>query len=189
MSVFQCPAMSAPSPPVVLVTGASRGLGRGIAVALAKDGLSVAIHYASNRQAAEETLAACRAAASDSHPQFALVSGDVGRADDRRRIVEDTLSTCGRLDALVLQRLLRRHHLLLHLLHLLEHLLHVGLGRHQDVSSGSSSGRISASNSSTKRSISSSVILVTGPETDTAIHDIGSGPTGTATQRTPGSCS
>lgn len=41
----------------------------------------------------------------------------------------------------------------------------------------------------TARSISSSVILVTGPETDTAIHDIGSGPTGAATQRTPASCS
>src|SRR3954468_9841258 len=62
------------------------------------------------------------------------------------------------LDALVLEGLLRLHHLLLHLLHLLEHLLHVGLGRHQGVSSGSGSdsGRISASNSSTKRSISSS---------------------------------
>ena len=44
------------SPPAVaLVTGASRGLGRGIAEALARDGLSVAVHYASNRAAAEET--------------------------------------------------------------------------------------------------------------------------------------
>src|SRR4051794_190035 len=62
------------------------------------------------------------------------------------------------LDAFVLEGLLRRHHVLLHLLDLLEHLLHVGLGRHQGVSSGSGSdsGRISASNSSTKRSISSS---------------------------------
>ena len=60
------------------------------------------------------------------------------------------------LDALVLERLLRGRHVLLHLLDLLEHLLHVRLGRHQDVSSGSSSGRISASNSSTNRSISSS---------------------------------
>src|SRR3954470_5324981 len=62
------------------------------------------------------------------------------------------------LDALVLEGLLRLHHLLLHLLDLLEHLLHVRLGRHQGVpwGSGSDSGRISASNSSTKRSISSS---------------------------------
>ena len=93
--------MSAQPLPVVLVTGASRGLGRGIAVALARDGLSVAIHYASNRRAAEETLAECRAAAPPGNPTFALVSGDVGRADDRRRLVADTLQACGRIDALV----------------------------------------------------------------------------------------
>ena len=50
----------------------------------------------------------------------------------------DHAAARGRLDPLVLERLLRGHHLLLHLLDLLEHLLHVGLGRHQDVSSGSS---------------------------------------------------
>jgi 3-oxoacyl-[acyl-carrier protein] reductase len=38
--------------PVILVTGASRGLGRGIAEELAKSGFSVAIHYSSNKQAA-----------------------------------------------------------------------------------------------------------------------------------------
>ncbi|HUG52872.1 MAG TPA: SDR family NAD(P)-dependent oxidoreductase, partial [Vicinamibacteria bacterium] len=47
-------------PASVLVTGASRGLGRGIAQALSGDGLDVAIHYASNRRAAEETLESCR---------------------------------------------------------------------------------------------------------------------------------
>jgi 3-oxoacyl-[acyl-carrier protein] reductase len=93
--------MSAQLPPVVLVTGASRGLGRGIAVELAKDGRSVAIHYASNRQAAEETLAACRAAAPGNGAQFVLTSGDIGRADDRSRIVDETLAACGRIDALV----------------------------------------------------------------------------------------
>ena len=93
--------MSAFPPPVALVTGASRGLGRGIAVALAKDGLGVAIHYASNRQAAEETLAECRAAAPDKGAQFVLVSGDVGRSADRQRIVDETLGACGRIDALV----------------------------------------------------------------------------------------
>ena len=51
--------------PVVLVTGASRGLGRGIALTLAAEGYDLAIHYASNVAAAEETAAACRAAAKD----------------------------------------------------------------------------------------------------------------------------
>src|SRR5688572_33287586 len=96
--------MSTPAtvaPPVALVTGASRGLGRGIALALAGDGLSVAIHYASNRGAAEETLADCRKAATHSGQRFEGVAGDLARRDDRRRIVEDTLAAFGRIDALV----------------------------------------------------------------------------------------
>jgi 3-oxoacyl-[acyl-carrier protein] reductase len=84
-----------------LVTGASRGLGRGIAEVLARDGLDVAVHYGTNRAAAEETLAACRAAAPVAGQTFALVSGDISRAEDRRRILDETLGALGRLDALV----------------------------------------------------------------------------------------
>ncbi len=90
-----------PGPAAVLVTGASRGLGRGIAEALTRDGLDVAIHYAANRAAAEETLAACRALAPREGQTLALVAGDVSRAEDRRRILDDTLRALGRLDALV----------------------------------------------------------------------------------------
>jgi 3-oxoacyl-[acyl-carrier protein] reductase len=90
-----------PSPAAALVTGASRGLGRGIAQALSRDGLDVAIHYGSNRAAAEETEAACRQAATRVGQKFVLVSGDVAQTDDRRRIVEETLAALGRLDALV----------------------------------------------------------------------------------------
>jgi NAD(P)-dependent dehydrogenase (short-subunit alcohol dehydrogenase family) len=94
--------MSPEKPPAaVLVTGASRGLGRGVAEALAKDGHSVAIHYASNRGAAEQTQAACRALARGAAQQFALVGGDLARAADRARIVEEALAALGRLDALV----------------------------------------------------------------------------------------
>ena len=57
--------MSEPNSPVVLVTGASRGLGRGIALELARVGYSVAINYASNRAAAEETLELCRRASAE----------------------------------------------------------------------------------------------------------------------------
>src|ERR1035437_4603699 len=50
-----------PSPtPVVLVTGSSRGLGRGVAETLAQAGFSVAIHYAHNKEAADATAQACR---------------------------------------------------------------------------------------------------------------------------------
>jgi NAD(P)-dependent dehydrogenase (short-subunit alcohol dehydrogenase family) len=86
---------------VVLVTGASRGLGRGVAEALARDGHSVAIHYAVNTAAAEETADACRAQAARAGQRFSLVAGNVASALDRRRIVDETLAAHGRIDGLV----------------------------------------------------------------------------------------
>lgn len=87
--------------PVVLVTGASRGLGRGIACALARAGKSVAVHYASNRAAADETIAECTASAQDPKQRFVAVGGNIGDQADRARIVEQTLSAFGHIDALV----------------------------------------------------------------------------------------
>ena len=87
--------------PVVLVTGASRGLGRGIALALARDGKSVGVHFATNRTAADETVAACEKVATDPKQRFVAVGGNVGDASDRARIVSETLSAFGQIDALV----------------------------------------------------------------------------------------
>jgi NAD(P)-dependent dehydrogenase (short-subunit alcohol dehydrogenase family) len=86
---------------VVLVTGSSRGLGRGVAQSLAAAGHSVAIHYASNRQAADETVALCEGLAVRPEQKFAAVGGNVGLASDRQRIFDETLRAFGRLDALV----------------------------------------------------------------------------------------
>lgn len=88
-------------PAVVLVTGSSRGLGRGVAESLASAGYSVAIHYANNKQAALETADACRGLALSSAQQFAIVGGNVALAEDRQRLFDQTIETFGHLDALV----------------------------------------------------------------------------------------
>src|SRR6185503_6523655 len=89
------------APAAVLVTGASRGLGRGVALALAREGMSVAIHYGSNRAAAEVTRGACRQAAPRSEQRFVVVGGNIAGTEDRARILEEALAAFGRLDALV----------------------------------------------------------------------------------------
>ena len=87
--------------PVVLVTGASRGLGRGIAIEAAAAGCSVAINYASNAAAADETVGLCTAAAVRPEQRFVPIKGDIGNRDDRAGLLAHTLDTFGRLDALV----------------------------------------------------------------------------------------
>jgi NAD(P)-dependent dehydrogenase (short-subunit alcohol dehydrogenase family) len=95
------PTTDVAEPAAALVTGSSRGLGRGIALELARRGLSVAVHYAKNRAAAEETAAACQAVAPHPAQQFPTVAGDVSRPGDRESLLAATLAALGRLDALV----------------------------------------------------------------------------------------
>jgi 3-oxoacyl-[acyl-carrier protein] reductase len=89
------------SAPAALVTGASRGLGRGIAAALASAGFDLGLHYGTNRPAAEETAALCRGQAARADQRFLIVGGNVASAGDRARIVGEMLAALGRLDALV----------------------------------------------------------------------------------------
>jgi 3-oxoacyl-[acyl-carrier protein] reductase len=62
------------APHLALVTGASSGIGRGIALRLARDGYRVLVHYRSGRAGAEETLATIRAAGGEGD----LIQFDVG---------------------------------------------------------------------------------------------------------------
>lgn len=78
-----------------LVTGASRGIGRAIAVALAARGDRVAVHYGHDRSAAEGTLALLPG---DGH---LLVGGDLSDPATAERFVGDVLSAFGRIDVLV----------------------------------------------------------------------------------------
>ena len=95
--------MSSPPPPpaAILVTGSSRGLGRGVAETLAREGHSVAVHYVNNKAAAEDTAEACRKLAPRAEQRFVTVGGNVGATADRKRIVAETLAGLGRIDALV----------------------------------------------------------------------------------------
>jgi 3-oxoacyl-[acyl-carrier protein] reductase len=80
-----------------LVTGASRGLGRAIAVALGEAGAAVAVGFATNAEPAAETAARLRAAGAEA----VLVQGDVSQPTEAERIVQETVAAFGAIDILV----------------------------------------------------------------------------------------
>ncbi len=87
--------------PVVLVTGASRGLGRGIAVEAAKRGYSAVINYAKDRKSALETVSMCTAHQLSKDQQFVSVQADIGDSSQSIKLLKKALSEVGRIDALV----------------------------------------------------------------------------------------
>lgn len=86
---------------VALVTGASRGIGRAIAVELARVNYDVMINYATNAVAAAEACDAVRAASSDQNVRVASCQADVADEVDREKLVQQTREQFGRLDLLV----------------------------------------------------------------------------------------
>lgn len=84
-----------------LVTGASRGIGKGIALELARVGYDVVINYASNQAAAAAACAEARAVASRADTRIEICPGDVALAADRQALLDFTREKFGRLDLLV----------------------------------------------------------------------------------------
>jgi L-rhamnose 1-dehydrogenase len=85
-------------PRTALVTGASRGIGRGIAVSLAADGYRVVVNYERDRGAADETARLVREAGGDP----VVIQADVGVVADVERMVDEAVAELGHLDVVVL---------------------------------------------------------------------------------------
>jgi len=85
------------SRPVALVTGASRGIGRGIAVALAGAGYDVVVNYVANADAAKEVAAELEGLGA----RAVTARADVSAGEDRRRLVDAAYDAFGAVDLLV----------------------------------------------------------------------------------------
>ena len=80
-----------------LITGSSRGIGRGIALKLAEHGVKTAIHYYTQEEAANETLAKVRACGAEGF----VVQADVTRPEEIDRMFDRVQREFGKLDILV----------------------------------------------------------------------------------------
>lgn len=80
-----------------IVTGGSRGIGKAIALAFAREGADVVVNYNRNKKAAEETAEEIRAMGR----KCLIVQADVSEEAEAKRLVEETISAFGKIDILV----------------------------------------------------------------------------------------
>src|ERR1700742_5183571 len=82
---------------VALITGGDSGIGRAVAVAMAREGAKIAIAYLEEHKDAADTMQLI----ADEGSKAINVAGDIGDEKFCERVVDDTVKTFGRLDILV----------------------------------------------------------------------------------------
>lgn len=80
-----------------VVTGASRGIGRAIALAFAKQGANLVLNYNSNEKAAKEVVAAIEEVGG----KAIAVQADVSKAEEAKKLIQTAIDTFGTIDVLV----------------------------------------------------------------------------------------
>jgi 3-oxoacyl-[acyl-carrier protein] reductase len=84
-------------PKIALITGASRGIGRGIALELAKHGWTIVINFRNNRVAATETQKKIEELGSTA----ALIKADITKPRERRKLIKETITLHQKIDLFV----------------------------------------------------------------------------------------
>ena len=92
-----------------IVTGGSRGIGRAVCIALAKQGCNVVVNYCHGEAAAAETVALCKAEGANA----VAVQADVASAADCKRLFDEAAAAFGRVDILVNNAGITRDNLIL----------------------------------------------------------------------------
>lgn len=89
--------------PAALVTGGSRGIGRGICLSLAESGYAVAVNYTNDRKAAEKTRRLCieTSPVSGKEEMFPILQADISSAGGREHLISESYRYFGRIDSLV----------------------------------------------------------------------------------------
>lgn len=82
---------------MVLVTGASRGIGASIAMQMAASGASVAVNYSSDKTSAEQVVADIKKNGGNA----IAIQADISRKEDVKRLFDETIASYGRIDVLV----------------------------------------------------------------------------------------
>ena len=94
-----------------VVTGGSRGIGRAVCVALAKQGCNVVVNYCHGEAAAAETAALCK----ELGVETVTVQADVSTAEGCKKLFEEAVNAFGRVDILVNNAGVTRDNLILRL--------------------------------------------------------------------------